>query len=375
MEAYVVQVQDELTALIRDLVAIPAPSGQERARAQFCCDWFRRHGGNASIDAADNVLLPVNVDLDGTDALDVIMAHTDTVFPDTTGFAVRAEGGFLCAPGIVDDTANLAVMMVCARFFLASGRFPAGRRGILFVADSGEEGLGNLRGCREIMTRFGCRIAEFVALDSPDLRRVVTRSVGSHRYRVQVRTTGGHSFADFGRRNAIDVLAELIVRLKSAQLPQEEGRKTTSNVGVISGGSSVNAIAQSAEMLYEYRSESQAELLKLSEFFRRTVSEFRSPDVAVTVEMLGDRPGAGNVDPVRSAQLLERCRAAVRAVTGKGILPESGSTDCNLPLAAGIPAICFGVCRGTGTHTREEKLDVSSLSDGCRLLLDFICRR
>ena len=374
MVEYAKRVQPELLQLIRDLCAVPAPSNHEEKRAEFCRDWFVRNGfADVRVDAALNVLAPVGVDLDGTDELDVMMAHTDTVFPDTDPLPFREEGGFMYCPGVGDDTANLAVLMICARYYREHPA--AGRRGILFVANSGEEGLGNLKGSRKIMETFAGRVREFVSLDSACMNRLVTRAVGSHRYRVTVRTEGGHSFGSFGNRNAIHSLAAMITLLYSVKVPAEPGSKTTYNVGLISGGTSVNTIAQSAEMMYEYRSDSRACLAKMEKLFASTIETFRATGVEVEVEKVGDRPCGGEVDAERLEALRERYRASVRETVALEPLDGASSTDCNIPLSLGVPAICFGVCRSKGAHTREEQLDTTSLTDGCRLLLDFLYRR
>ena len=285
---------------------------------------------------------------------------------------MREEGDFWHCPGVGDDTANLAVLMVCARYFRE--HLPAGRRGILFVANSGEEGLGNLKGSRKIVETFGSRIREFVSLDSACMNRLVTKAVGSHRYKVTVRTEGGHSFARFGNRNAIHSLASMITLLYSVKVPEVNGSKTTYNVGIISGGTSVNTIAQNAEMMYEYRSDDRSCLEKMEKLFKSTVETFRATGVEVEVEKIGDRPCGGAVDEVRLQALRDRYRASVLETVGLEVFTASSSTDCNIPLSQGIPAICFGVCRSAGAHTLEEKLDITSLRDGCRLLLDFLYR-
>ncbi len=373
MEEYAASVQPELLQLIRDLCIIPAPSNHEEKRAEFCRDWFLRNGfTGVRVDEALNVLIPVGVDLDGTDEMNVMMAHTDVVFPDTDPLPFREEGGFMYCPGVGDDTANLAVLMVCARYY--RDHLPAGRRGILFVANSGEEGLGNLKGSRKIMETFGSRVKEFVSLDSARMNRLVTRAVGSHRYRVTVRTEGGHSFASFGNRNAIHSLATMISLLYSVKVPEAAGSKTTYNVGLISGGTSVNTIAQSAEMMYEYRSDDRGCLAKMEKLFRSTVETIRATGVEIEVEKVGDRPCGGDVDVKRLEALRERYRASVRETVALEPFDGASSTDCNIPLSLGVPAICFGVCRSKGAHTREESLDTTSLTDGCRLLLDFLYR-
>ena len=374
MEEYAKNVQSELLQLIRDLCAIPAPSNHEEKRAEFCRDWFIRNGfSGVRVDEALNVLAPVGVDLDGADEMNVMMAHTDTVFPDTDPLPFREEGGFMYCPGVGDDTANLAVLMVCARY--CREHPAAGGRGILFVANSGEEGLGNLKGSRKIMETFGGRVREFVSLDAARMNRLVTRAVGSHRYRVTVRTEGGHSFANFGNRNAIHSLAAMISLLYSVKVPEEDGSKTTYNVGLISGGTSVNTIAQSAEMMYEYRSDNRNCLDKMEKLFQSVIGTFRNTGVEVEVEKVGDRPCGGEVDEKRLGALRERYRASVRETVGLEPFDGASSTDCNIPLSLGVPAICFGVCRSKGAHTREESLDTTSLTDGCRLLLDFLYRR
>ena len=374
MEEYAKNVQDELLQLVRDMCAIPAPSHHEEKRAEFCKDWFIRNGfKNVRIDEALNVLAPVGVDLDGTDELDVMMAHTDTVFPDTEPMPFREENGFMYCPGVTDDTANLAVLMVCARYYREHQ--PAGRRGILFVANSCEEGLGNLKGSRRIMDDFAGRVRDFVTLDSSCMNRMVARAVGSHRYKVTVRTEGGHSYGSFGNRNAIHSLAAMISLLYTVKVPVDGDSKTTYNVGLISGGTSVNTIAQNAEMLYEYRSNSRVCLAKMEELFKRVIETFKATGVEVGVEKVGDRPCMGEVDAEKLEALRDRYRASVHDVLGLEVIEGSSSTDCNIPLSRGVPAICFGVLRGRGAHTREERLEAASLHDGCRLLLDFLFRK
>ena len=161
------------------------------------------------------------------------MAHTDTVFPELTPLPFSEDEEFMYSPGVTDDTANLAVLMVCARYF--KDNFKGGKDGVLFVANSCEEGLGNLKGTRQIMADYGERVKEFISFDSQD-DSGVSIAVGSRRYRVAVETEGGHSFRDFGNRSAIAVLARLIDRLYAIKVPAEG--KTTYNVGTVSGGTS-----------------------------------------------------------------------------------------------------------------------------------------
>lgn len=370
--AYADATQEETIQLIRDLCAIPAPSHHEERRAEFCKLWFLNNGfSNIEIDEALNVIAPVNVKAD--EPLTVIMAHTDTVFPDMDPLPIVEKDGFIYSPGVTDDTANLAVMMVGARFFKEN--LPADAGSYLFVANSCEEGLGNLKGCRKIMEKYGSRVKEFISLDSSCMNRIVTLAVGSHRYKVTVRTEGGHSFSSFGNRNAIHVLSNMINVLYSIKVPVEGNSKTSYNVGLISGGTSVNTIAQDAEMMYEYRSDNRICLAKMEHFFNQVIETFRAGDIDVTVEKVGDRPCSGDIDEEKYALLKNRIHSSMLETLGDAGFEASSSTDCNVPLSMGIPAICFGVCRGGKAHTREEFLETASLSDGCRLFLDFLFRK
>lgn len=367
MEQYIRENLPLLRQLIRELCAIPAPSHQEDRRAAFLKQWLEAHGAEGVwIDEAKNVIWPVHV----TEENDVtaVMAHTDTVFPDLEPMPFReADGRYYC-PGVTDDTSQLAVLLISALYF--RDRQP--EHGMVFVANSCEEGLGNLKGSRAIVARYGKRLRELVTIDGCNLHEAVDRAVGSHRYRVTARTQGGHSFADFGRANAIHRLARLVGDLYEQDIPADGDSHTTYNVGMISGGTSVNTIAQKAEMLYEYRSDSRRCLETMERSFFRILEQNRSAEVQLEAEKIGDRPCAGDVDPVRQQALLERAGAAIRQVTGMEPVFRAGSTDCNAALGAGIPAVCIGGCIGGGCHTREEYVELDSLERGCRLVMTFL---
>ena len=371
IKTYLDSCQEELKQLIRDLCAIPAPSGHEEHRAEFCKAWFEASGGKGVyIDEALNVICPHHVTDDGR--LTVFMAHTDTVFPDLEPLPfVETEETFQC-PGVGDDTANLAVMMICARYFLQNN-IPS-KTGILFVANSCEEGLGNLKGSRAIVDTFGSRMDALVTFDGFALHKVVNAAVGSHRYQVTVKTEGGHSFAAFGNRNAIAVLSNMINTLYSVKVPQEGNSKTTYNVGTIQGGTSVNTIAQEAQMLYEYRSDSFACLTKMQDLFIKVIDAYRATGVEIEVTMVGDRPCAAGVDADAMEALCAMAADSIRRVTGRDPDFRSGSTDCNTSLSRGIPSICLGLCAASGAHTRTETLRLSSLPGGCNLCMDFLCQ-
>ena len=369
IKAYAAAHAEEARQLMEDLCRIPAPSGQERARAEFCKSWLERYGAqNVRIDGADNMVLELNAA--GSDVLTVLMAHTDTVFPDTEPMEVHQEGGRLLCPGVGDDTANLAVLLVAARFLLEQGITP--KHGLVIAANSGEEGLGNLRGCRQLMGDYRGRVARLISFDGY-YNRLWNKAVGSARYRVTVRTQGGHSFRDCGTPNAIAKLAELIGVLYAME-PHwgPEGTVTTYNVGTIQGGTSVNTIAQEASMLYEYRSDEAAGLRGMEAAFLAVVEDFRAKGVDIEVESLGVRPCGEGVDPAAQQELSDWSEALLRRHTAGEIVVEPASTDCNIPLSLGIPAVSFGLCDGGGAHTRQEWIETASLETGLRIALETV---
>ncbi len=363
---YIEENQQALVDLIAQLCAVPAPSNHEEQRAAFCKRWLEEAGARGVfIDDALNVIC--SVACEGDNPVSVFMAHTDTVFPDLEPFTPRIENGRMHCPGVGDDTANLAALLLCVKYILQNGLSPR-RGGVVFVANSGEEGLGNLKGSRAVMARYGRRVQQFISFDGgyPD---VCDRAVGSSRYRVEVLTEGGHSFGDFGNRNAIQLLAQMISDFYALKVPVEGSSKTTYNVGLIEGGTSVNTIAQQAAMLYEYRSDSNLCLEKMEAFFQSVIAHYRAMGVTVHVELLGRRPGMGPVDPAAMDALRDKVSSIMQEFCGKPAVFESGSTDANIPLSMGIPALVFGAYHGHGAHTREEYIELSSLPTGFKIVM------
>ena len=370
LKAYIQETLPELKELIIELCGIPAPSHHEEKRAEFCRDWLLRNGASPEqvrIDEALNVVCEVPGE---TEEVIVFMAHTDTVFPDREPMPYHEENGRMLCPGIGDDTANLAVLLMLARYVLTRGL--RSRYTVVFAANSCEEGLGNLKGSFQLMKDYGSRTVEVVSFDGY-YSGVANDAVGSTRYEVTVRTEGGHSFGNFGNRNAIHQLSRIINDLYGIEVPTRA--RTTYNVGVIHGGTSVNTIAQDASMLYEYRSEDLGCQEEMRRKFEAIVEQYRADGLEVEVRVLGNRPCAGEIDRERQQALTEEVTALISRYSGEEPVVSASSTDCNVPLSMGINAICFGVCLGGGAHTREEWIDEGSLPVGYAMAGEFLLNR
>jgi len=364
---YIEEHEQEAFDLLVELAQIPAPSNHEEKRAEFCKAWLEQQGAQGVyIDEALNVVYPVECSPERPYV--VYMAHSDVVFPDTDKLPLKIEDGKIFCPGIGDDTANVVALLMAAKYIAHNGLKPT-EDNVLLVVNSGEEGLGNLKGSRRIMQEFGSRIREFVSFDGTYGSGVV-KAVGSMRYRVAVHTEGGHSYGNFGNRNAIAYLASLIDSLYAMKVP-EKG-KTTYNVGTISGGTSVNTIAQQAEMLYEFRSDERDSLAEMERHFMAAIEYYRAKGVTVDVELLGERPCSGDVDAEREKALMKRASAAALKHYGVEMDYRVGSTDCNIPLSMGVPAICTGCYHGGGAHTREEWIEISSLLPGLKQAFELV---
>ncbi|MFR3728437.1 M20/M25/M40 family metallo-hydrolase [Lacrimispora sp.] len=364
VKQYIKEQEEEAYELLKTLAQIPSPSNHEEKRMEFCKKWLEDAGAKGVYtDEALNVVYPYGVT--ESNPVVVIMAHMDVVFPDTQPLPFKEEAGRLYCPGIGDDTANLVNILLTARYLTQNHIFPK-EVGLVFVCNSGEEGLGNLKGSKKICQTYKGRIREFYSMDG-GLGGVVNRAVGSSRFKVTVKTEGGHSYGSFGNANAIEKLSGLIQEIYQIQVPLEG--KTTYNVGTIEGGTSVNTIAQEASMLCEFRSDSKESLLYMEEKFK----EIFDKD-GVTVEVIGIRP-CENLNEEQSAKreaLLVRAEELLYRVTGKKPDRHPGSTDCNIPLSLGIPSVCYGTYYGKGAHTREEYVEKDSLSMGYEVAFETV---
>ena len=366
---YLADSHAECVELLKTLTLIPAPSHHEDEKAKYVMDWLLSAGAEGVyMDGAKNVIL--RIEGERTDEAVVFMAHTDTVFPKDTPLVWREDETNYYCPGVGDDTCDLAIMMIVTRYIVQHKLKP--KKTVLIVANSCEEGLGNLKGSKQIVSDFGDILNEFYTFDGK-YRSMATRCVGSHRYEITVESEGGHSFGAFGHTNSIAELARLITELYRINVPVKENTKTTYNVGLIEGGTSVNTIAQNAKMLYEYRSDDRECLEYMKKSFEETLERVRETSGATfSVNTVGIRPCDGDVDPEKHSEMIELVRSICTKHSGEPCTEHSGSTDCNAASSASIPSVCLGLYLGGGAHTREEWVVKDSIPVGLKICAELI---
>lgn len=355
------------------ICSIPAPPFGEGERAEYLAEKFSALGlTDVEIDEEGNCLGLVK----GTSRspLLVVSAHLDTVFAAGTDFTVVRSGNRLLAPGIADDGCGLAALIALARAIQTEKIRPEGS--ILFVGTVGEEGEGNLRGVRHLLTRghWASKVEAFLSFDGPGVDRITNRALGSRRYRVEIAGPGGHSWGDFGLPNPVHALGRAVAKLAGYPLPREP--RTTFNVGRIEGGTSVNAIAEKAAMDVDLRSGADAELRRLDSFFRRAVKQAADeenatrrpgdPLLEVKVDLMGERPSG---ETPADSPLVELALEATRILGVEPRLDQS-STDSNFPISLGIPAITLGAGGTSGSsHTLAEWFDPTDRDLGLKRAL------
>jgi tripeptide aminopeptidase len=359
------------------LTEIPAPSFQESARAAAVKSLFEQAGLHVEIDRTGNVVatLPGANSAAGADRRDTVMlsAHLDTVFPAGTDVQVQYEASRWTAPGISDNGTGLAALLAIARALHAAQIKP--QLTILFVANVGEEGEGNLRGMRAMIDAYGPRLKAVIALDGSSIDHVTTKALASRRVEVVITGPGGHSWSDFGLPNPINALVRASVRFINTKVPASP--RTTFNLGQISGGTSVNSIPHEASLKVDIRSESDDELARLESALRECIAagvrdEMESSrdrsrgKLEFKVDLLGSRPGG----ELRSdSPLLGALRAADDFV-GNQSRAERSSTDANIPLSLGIDAISIGAGgNGGGAHSLQEWYDPAGREMGLQRAL------
>lgn len=353
------------------LTEIPAPSFQEAKRAEAVRDILASEGLTIQTDRMGNVV----GELPGSDEREVVVlaAHLDTVFPAGTEIKVRREGGRLLAPGISDNGTGLAGLLAVAGAIQAAKIKP--RRTILFAANVGEEGEGNLRGMRALIDAYRAKLRAVIVLDGSGTDHVTTKALASRRLEVLITGPGGHSWSDFGMPNPINALVRGSVRFINTKVPAAP--RTTFNLGQIEGGTSVNSIPYEAKLKVDIRSENEDEIARLESSLRDCVAagvkdemdnarERNRGKLEWKINQIGSRPG-GELPP--DSPLLAALRLADEYV-GNQSRVERSSTDANIPLSLGIEAIALGAGgSGGGAHSLQEWYEPAGRDLGLKRVL------
>jgi acetylornithine deacetylase/succinyl-diaminopimelate desuccinylase-like protein len=365
-----------------EMVSIPAPPFGEQARSEWMAARFAQAGlSGVETDAIGNVsgwLRAARLPAESTGWVIVISAHLDTVFPAETPLNPIVNGDRLEAPGSCDNAAGVVGMLAIAHALVASGAELAAP--LLFLGNVGEEGEGDLRGVRHFYSQSALagRIAAHIVLDGAGADSAVTQALGSRRYRVVITGPGGHSFTDAGTPNPIAALASALAAVAATPLPQEP--RTTLNLGTIQGGTSVNSIPESAQAAIDFRSTSPEQLLLLEVALHRAVEdsvEHWNAEataaarngrglLAFKIDKIGDRPAAH----LPAGSPLLGALSAVDRHLGLRTDQRLGSTDANIPLSLGIPALSMGAGGdGGGAHTLAEWYSAKDRETGLKRVL------
>jgi acetylornithine deacetylase/succinyl-diaminopimelate desuccinylase-like protein len=359
-------IESDYDRFVKELIAlneIPAPPFKEQARAKAYAEMLREQGlSDVEIDVEGNAM-GVRKGSAAGGPMVAVVAHIDTVFPDGTDVKVKQQGSRLAAPGVGDNTRGIALMLAVVRAMQAAAFQTTSD--VLFVGNVGEEGEGDLRGVKYLLRqgRYKDRITQFIAIDGGEQGNITTGGVGSLRYRVTFKGPGGHSYGAFGLVNPAFAMGSAIARFSRLSVPLAP--KTTFNIGVVKGGTSVNSIPSDMSMDVDLRSESCAELKKVNEVFLAIVKQAvdeengarstREGKIQADPKLIGDRPCGAT--PTGSP-IVQTATAVVKAF---GLTPNYSisSTDSNVPMNMGIPAVTIGRGGPGGrAHAPDEWTDV-----------------
>lgn len=337
---------------------IPSPTFDEAERAAYVKDRFAALGlVDVTIDHAGNVRgrRPGTGGGPGV----AVGAHLDTVFPRGTDVRVRRDGPRLAAPGIGDNSVAVAALLGMVEALNAGGVRTAGD--LYVTCNTGEEGLGDLKGMKAFVADMKDRVKALVALEGMKIDRIIHSAVGSRRYKVTFTARGGHSWGHFPSPSAIHILGRAIADISRLEVPTDP--KTTYNVGVVRGGTTVNTIASEAEMLVDMRSVDVSALADLErrilDIIERTAAEGNGK---AALDLVGDRP-AGSIPGTHP--VVETCKAVHRAL-GLQTFTEASSTDVNAALGAGLPGVCLSITEGANEHRLDEYIETGPIPTGVK---------
>ena len=355
---------------IIEIQQIPAPTFAEANRAAFIQKRFQEIGlVDVEQDRLHNVYGRLPAHTPSRPSV-IVSAHSDTVFPIKTDLTIRQDGQYVHGPGIGDNSTGVGGIIFFAEALIKFGVDLSAD--LWFVSNVGEEGLGDLRGMRSVVERFGSE-ATYLIVEGGLYGQISHQAIGVRRYRINVSAPGGHSWGSFGNHSAIHILGHLIAAIDKLSVPKRP--KTTYNVGFIEGGTSINSIAQMAHMLLDLRSEDTGALEDLVRQVEALVLQLRhnyDDAIAIDMEPIGNRP-AGKI--ARDAPLIQWADAALRQAGCRQIFYIASSSDANIPLSRGLNAVCIGLAESNYAHRLDEYLDPKYLPRGMAqlLLLTLAC--
>jgi acetylornithine deacetylase/succinyl-diaminopimelate desuccinylase-like protein len=340
---------------------IPAPTFHEAERAAYVAEQMQALGlTSVEVDSVFNVygVLPGAArDMPAV----LLSAHTDTVFPQETSLTILQKEDLIYGPGLGDNSLGVAGMLGVAAVHKRQGWTPD--RNLWFVATTREEGLGDLGGMRAAFARLKPHIGSVINLEGLAFGHVYHAGIAVRRLQIKASAPGGHSWLHFGRPSAIHGIVELGARIVALK-PQQNPR-TTYNIGMIDGGQSINSIATNASLWLDMRSEDREALEALEKQVRAEITSVTKPELTFSIEVVGDRP-AGRLSP--SHPLIQGALAALEHLGVRGSL-ETGSTDANVPLAEGCPAVTIGITRGGNAHRLDEYIEIAPIEAGMQQLI------
>ncbi len=360
--------RQDLEDLIIAIQQVPSPTFSEEHKAGLIRTKFSDLGlKDVTQDSMHNVFARLPGHSPSSSGPVILSAHSDTVFPIDTDLSVRREGQHLIGPGIGDNATGVAGLLFLAEIMQSYRIMPS--TDIWFVCDVGEEGLGDLRGMRAVVQKFGQQ-AVYIIVEGGSFGQIMHEAIGVSRFRVEIKTEGGHSWGSFGRPSAVHEIGHLISELDKMWVPVKP--RTTFNVGLVEGGTSVNSIAASSSLLLDLRSEDASELEGLVKQFR-TIVAYRQAQadtagrrISYEIAQVGERP-AGQLS--RSDPLVQTSKEALQFVGCSPITFISGSTDANIPLSMGMRSVCIGLTYSGNSHRKDEYIEPEFLPLGMQQLM------
>jgi len=345
---------------------LASPTFGEKKRAELVYNLFHGAGlKSIKMDAINNVYGIRRGK--ASNKMVMISAHLDTVFPDTTDLTIKREADRIAAPGLGDNALAVATLLTIQDYL--NDNHITLPFDVCFVANSCEEGLGDLQGIKKALESVEKKPEAVIVLEGVGVEELCFQGIGSKRYQVSVQAPGGHSWGDYGQESAIHTLVKIAARLTAMDVCQNP--KTSFNIGTIQGGTSVNTIAQNASCLLDFRSESTTELDHITKMAENIITPFQSDTIKISLDIIGHRP-AGKIKA--DHWFKKRCIDVFESIHGKTPILKAISTDANIPLSTGLPAVCIGLTKGDNVHRLDEYIEISPLKDGLLYVLTLLVR-